>query len=158
MEWYRVVKTINGRRYLYWQKTYRVGRSVKTLNKYIGPATGAVSAFAPPASGSSFFPDSEKYALGQTLEHKHADFHKLAPLKALHDAEYSRINAMPQGSPERGTEIDAFYARAGKNYLDLKNKIRLDCIALAESQLLSNRQVRGWSRAAWHRSEIDPRR
>jgi hypothetical protein len=33
-----VVKTINGRQYLYWQKTYRVGSSVKTLNKYIGPA------------------------------------------------------------------------------------------------------------------------
>src|SRR4029453_9495536 len=31
-------KTINGRKYLYWQKTYRVGGSIKTLNKYIGPA------------------------------------------------------------------------------------------------------------------------
>lgn len=37
MEWYKVVKTINGRKYLYWQKTYRQGSSVKTLNKYIGP-------------------------------------------------------------------------------------------------------------------------
>ncbi len=37
MEWYRVTKRINGRFYLYWQKTYRVGSSVKTLNKYIGP-------------------------------------------------------------------------------------------------------------------------
>jgi len=36
--WYRVTKRINGRLYLYWQKTYRVGSSVKTLNKYIGPA------------------------------------------------------------------------------------------------------------------------
>lgn len=40
MDWYRVVKTINGRRYLYLQKTYRVGKSVKTLNRYVGPATG----------------------------------------------------------------------------------------------------------------------
>jgi hypothetical protein len=38
MKWYQVTKTINGRRYLYWQKTYRVGSSVLTLNKYIGPA------------------------------------------------------------------------------------------------------------------------
>ena len=37
MEWYQVTKTIRGRKYLYWQKTYRVGSSVKTLNKYIGP-------------------------------------------------------------------------------------------------------------------------
>jgi hypothetical protein len=41
MEWYRVIKTINGRRYLYLQKTYRVGQSVKTLNKYIGSAAAA---------------------------------------------------------------------------------------------------------------------
>lgn len=37
MEWYQVTKTIRGRKYLYWQKTFRVGSSVKTLNKYIGP-------------------------------------------------------------------------------------------------------------------------
>ena len=37
MEWYQVTKTIKGRKYLYWQKTYRQGDSVKTLNKYIGP-------------------------------------------------------------------------------------------------------------------------
>ena len=37
MEWYQVTKTIKGRKYLYWQKTYRAGSSVKTLNKYIGP-------------------------------------------------------------------------------------------------------------------------
>jgi hypothetical protein len=36
--WYRVTKKINGRLYDYWQRTYRVGRSVKTENKYIGPA------------------------------------------------------------------------------------------------------------------------
>lgn len=40
MDWYRVVKTIKGRRYHYWQKTYRVGKQVRTLNKYIGPVDG----------------------------------------------------------------------------------------------------------------------
>ena len=39
MEWYRVVKTINGRRYIYEQKTYRQGKQVRTLNRYIGPAS-----------------------------------------------------------------------------------------------------------------------
>ncbi|SRR6266545_2840985 len=38
MDWYRVTKKINGRFYDYWQRTYRVGRSVKTENRYIGPA------------------------------------------------------------------------------------------------------------------------
>ena len=37
MERYQVTKTIKDRKYLYWQKTYRCGGSVKTLNKYIGP-------------------------------------------------------------------------------------------------------------------------
>jgi len=38
MKWYRVTKTIKGRRYHYLQRTFRVGNSVKTENKYIGPA------------------------------------------------------------------------------------------------------------------------
>jgi hypothetical protein len=37
-KWYKVTKRINGRFYDYWQRTYRVGKSVKTENKYIGPA------------------------------------------------------------------------------------------------------------------------
>jgi polyhydroxyalkanoate synthesis regulator phasin len=52
MNWYRVTKTIRGRKYDYWQKTYRVGRSVKTLNKYIGPA-GSAAGSAPTVSLSS---------------------------------------------------------------------------------------------------------
>src|SRR5215475_6675621 len=39
-KWYKVTKRINGRLYDYWQRTYRVGKSVKTENKYIGPAFG----------------------------------------------------------------------------------------------------------------------
>jgi hypothetical protein len=39
--WYRVTKRINGRLYDYWQRTYRVVKSVKTENKYIGPAGSA---------------------------------------------------------------------------------------------------------------------
>lgn len=40
MDWYVVVKTINGRRYFYAQKTYRDGAHVRTRNRYIGPVTG----------------------------------------------------------------------------------------------------------------------
>jgi len=37
---YKVMKTINGRRCDYWQRTWREGRSVKTHSVYIGPAAG----------------------------------------------------------------------------------------------------------------------
>ena len=43
MDWYRVIKTIKGRRYHYLQKTYRQGKSVKTLNRYIGRVDGSGS-------------------------------------------------------------------------------------------------------------------
>lgn len=34
---YIVVKTIKGKRYRYWQRTYRSGGKVKTENRYLGP-------------------------------------------------------------------------------------------------------------------------
>jgi len=40
---YKVTKNINGRLYDYWQRTTRVGKSVKTENKYIGPASSGAS-------------------------------------------------------------------------------------------------------------------
>jgi hypothetical protein len=40
MDWYIVVKTINGRRYRYRQKTWREGGRVRTRSEYIGPADG----------------------------------------------------------------------------------------------------------------------
>ena len=36
MPWYNVVKTINGRKYLYRQRTYRAGGKVRTESQYIG--------------------------------------------------------------------------------------------------------------------------
>ena len=47
MGWYTVTKTINGRKYLYLQMTYRDGRKVRTKNKYLGPATGGFGGGAP---------------------------------------------------------------------------------------------------------------
>lgn len=39
---YRVIKTINGRQYVYEQTSYRVGKKVKTKCVYLGRADGAV--------------------------------------------------------------------------------------------------------------------
>jgi antirestriction protein ArdC len=41
MDWYIVIKTINGRRYRYRQKTWREGGRVHTRSEYIGPAEAA---------------------------------------------------------------------------------------------------------------------
>jgi hypothetical protein len=43
---YRVVKTIKGRKYVYLQRSYRVGGKVKTESRYVGPLARAVSAVA----------------------------------------------------------------------------------------------------------------
>ena len=47
MGWYQVTKTINGRKYLYLQMTYREGRKVRTKNKYLGPAHTGFGCGAP---------------------------------------------------------------------------------------------------------------
>ena len=52
MKWYQVVKTINGKAYLYWQRTQRIGGKVKTSNQYIGPATAIFKGGGP--GGISF--------------------------------------------------------------------------------------------------------
>lgn len=40
------VKTIKGRKYLYWQRSYRVGAKVKTISKYIGALSFAAAPIA----------------------------------------------------------------------------------------------------------------
>ncbi|MFL9824145.1 hypothetical protein [Rhodoplanes sp. SY1] len=39
MDWYRVIKTIRGRRYVYLQKTWRAGACVRCHSRYMGPAS-----------------------------------------------------------------------------------------------------------------------
>jgi hypothetical protein len=39
---YVVIKTINGRRYRYLQRSYRVGKKVRTESLYLGPADGGI--------------------------------------------------------------------------------------------------------------------
>src|SRR3954462_8812107 len=48
--WYPVVKTKKGHRYIYLQQTYREGGHVRTRNRYIGPA--ADSASGPSGAGT----------------------------------------------------------------------------------------------------------
>ena len=43
---YRVVKTIKGRKYVYLQRTYRVGGKMKTESRYVGPVARVVRAVA----------------------------------------------------------------------------------------------------------------
>jgi Zincin-like metallopeptidase len=40
VDWYRVVKTIKGHRYVYEQRTWREGRHVRTESRYVGRADG----------------------------------------------------------------------------------------------------------------------
>ncbi len=42
MSWHIVAKTINGRRFLYRQMTWREGRRMRTRSEYIGPVDGAM--------------------------------------------------------------------------------------------------------------------
>ena len=49
MDWYIVVKTINGRRYRYRQKTWRENGRVRTRSEYIGPVDSASSQSTPAA-------------------------------------------------------------------------------------------------------------
>ena len=37
MDWYRVIKKIKGRGYVYLQRTWREGKRVRTENRYLGP-------------------------------------------------------------------------------------------------------------------------
>src|SRR5438128_2414384 len=53
MDWYIVIKTINGRRYRYRQKTWREGGRVRTRSEYIGLAGDEANGSgtrAPPAA------------------------------------------------------------------------------------------------------------
>lgn len=53
MDWYVVVKTINGHRYRYRQKTWREGNRVRTRSEYIGPADAAEPAHRNPKGTAS---------------------------------------------------------------------------------------------------------
>jgi len=59
MPWYRIIKTVKGRSYAYLQRSYRVGGSVRTESKYLGPvgSAGDTSANIPhDATAAGYFP------------------------------------------------------------------------------------------------------
>jgi hypothetical protein len=67
MDWYIVTKTINGRRYLYRQKTWREGRRVRTQNEYIGPV-GSAALVVPRADTKHIdVPNKLDEAIGKVL-------------------------------------------------------------------------------------------
>src|SRR5262245_34456283 len=76
MPWYRVTKKIKGRLYDYWQPTYRVGKSVKTENRYIGPSTKrggftTTSASASPQRESLYAGQFEIPIVGSSTSEQH---------------------------------------------------------------------------------------
>jgi hypothetical protein len=66
MSWYRVTKTIHGRKYDYWQRTERQGKSTKTYNKYIGPSTAGQATIT---SGQWNAQENALRAAKQTFSH-----------------------------------------------------------------------------------------
>ena len=66
MEWYVVIKTINGHRYRYRQKTWREGDRVRTRSEYIGPADGPTSARPTPVA-AKIVPTIPAPSMGETV-------------------------------------------------------------------------------------------
>lgn len=96
--WYRVTKTISGRKYDYWQRTYRVGKSVKTKNKYIGPSDGGARGTA----GKTFyhgtletFDTFSSTKAGSNTEWKNAKFGTFFLDSKERAAEFPELARMP---------------------------------------------------------------
>lgn len=92
MGWYKVIKTINGHRYIYWQRTHRVNGRVKTENKYVGPARARSAPISPlppsvysptaprtPEAARTFFPQKRVFV-------KNDIFQKLKAVERNEDA------------------------------------------------------------------------
>jgi hypothetical protein len=63
MAWYRTIKTIRGRRYVYLQRTWREGKRVRTENRYVGPAGDR-----PAAASASVNPSEPRLAFHGSRE------------------------------------------------------------------------------------------
>jgi hypothetical protein len=74
--WYRVVKTIKGHRYVYEQQTYREGSHVRTRNRYLGPA-GSHEGSSSSLKGESE-PSGQPAGIASALIGGLADFGKAA--------------------------------------------------------------------------------
>jgi hypothetical protein len=78
--WYVVRKRINNRLYLYWQRTKRVGGSVKTENRYIGPAAGPALG---PATYSASAPSTPEDVMEQYFAPKASDKRQRGNIRKL---------------------------------------------------------------------------
>lgn len=67
MGWYTCVKTINGRKYLYNQTTWREGGSVKCKSIYVGPVSGGDVVSTRPVEHSSL-KSARRYASFDKVE------------------------------------------------------------------------------------------
>jgi hypothetical protein len=109
-----VIKTINGRQYLYLQMTYRDGRRVRTLNQYIGPATGG---FGAGPSNLPTMPEARSIAANAPATPP------IAEREALHAGQFTipvgeaksdrkrgrRAKAVPKSLPKDGNFSDPFW-------------------------------------------------
>jgi hypothetical protein len=113
--WYRVTKKINGRLYDYWQRTYRIGKSVKTENKYIGP-TAAIGL----SSGGTTY----KHILGAHVVGAHELYVK--PLDAQERAIFDELGGRFADYKNAGYVIQGNrqyeYARRIQEYREAKRK------------------------------------
>src|SRR4051794_23926781 len=97
MDWYRVVKTIKGHRYIYEQRTWREGKHVRTESRYIGPAeaisrgtttTDISEELEPLAAEAGKYKSAEEFVKAQGTPVYHgtkADFEKFDISKATND-------------------------------------------------------------------------
>jgi hypothetical protein len=76
MSWYRVTKKIRGRLYDYWQRSIRVGKQVKTENRYIGPTSAVI------AAGSTTPDTPVEFATLSKSERREDERVQYGPLKA----------------------------------------------------------------------------
>lgn len=106
--WYKVVKTIGARKYLYWQRTKRVGTSTKTENKYIGPYSASFTT----ESGDQFMLHHDgNYHYVPSQPHLPAEQHSREELTAL--------NNFTEEDDERATraQMDCYQGEEDSPYI-----------------------------------------
>jgi hypothetical protein len=129
--WYRVTKRIRGRRYDYWQRTERHGTQIKTFNKYIGPAGGAITsapgttaasrqirtppslspALSPPTVSNTAPPTPEE-AISQLKPPLHPDAANLRESDKLRQREISDWESVKYGSVKQRSKRQEIKQRA----------------------------------------------
>lgn len=110
---YRVTKKINGHLYDYWQRTKRIGKSMKTENVYIGPARtttasagSSVSVTAPQTpedvrrfdTSTGVTPQMQHFLDGQRREDERIQYGPLAARIRREKAELRAVKRKTKGT------------------------------------------------------------